>query len=77
MVEAQAAARVDLLDQDRPVHILRYIVKDSIEELIKARQGRKLWLAKIANSSTSAGDRAEMADNLQVRHNAIPSSRTY
>ena len=33
MVEAQAAARVDRLDQDRDVVILRYIVKDSIEEV--------------------------------------------
>ncbi len=33
MVEAQAAARVDRLDQDKPVTILRYIVKDSIEEV--------------------------------------------
>ena len=34
MVEAQAAARVDRLDQDSDVVILRYIVKDSIEEVI-------------------------------------------
>ena len=33
MVEAQAAARVDRLDQDHDVVILRYIVKDSIEEV--------------------------------------------
>ena len=33
MVEAQAAARVDRLDQDSNVVILRYIVKDSIEEV--------------------------------------------
>ena len=33
MIEAQAAARVDRLDQDRDVVILRYIVKDSIEEV--------------------------------------------
>ncbi|KAL2041204.1 hypothetical protein N7G274_006149 [Stereocaulon virgatum] len=38
MVEAQAAARVDRPDQDKDVVIIRYIVKDSIEELIKARQ---------------------------------------
>ena len=34
MVEAQAAARVDRLDQDKDIVILRYIVKDSIEEVI-------------------------------------------
>ena len=33
MVEAQAAARVDRLDQDKDIVILRYIVKDSIEEV--------------------------------------------
>ena len=33
MVEAQAAARVDRLDQNKDVVILRYIVKDSIEEV--------------------------------------------
>lgn len=33
MVEAQAAARVDRLDQDKDIIILRYIVKDSIEEV--------------------------------------------
>lgn len=35
MVEAQAAARVDRLDQDKNVVILRYIVKDSIEEVFR------------------------------------------
>lgn len=35
MVEAQAAARVDRLDQDKEVVILRYIVKDSIEEVFR------------------------------------------
>jgi SNF2 family DNA or RNA helicase len=33
MVEAQAAARVDRLDQMKDVYIYRYIVKDSIEEV--------------------------------------------
>ena len=33
MVEAQAAARVDRLDQDKDIVILRYIVRDSIEEV--------------------------------------------
>ena len=34
MVEAQAAARVDRLDQDKDIVILRYIVKDSVEEVL-------------------------------------------
>ena len=33
MVEAQAAARVDRLDQTKNILIYRYIVKDSIEEV--------------------------------------------
>ncbi len=33
MVEVQAAARVDRLDQDKDIVILRYIVKDSVEEV--------------------------------------------
>ena len=34
MVEVQAAARVDRLDQDKDILILRYIVKDSVEEVL-------------------------------------------
>lgn len=33
MVEAQAAARVDRLDQENDVVILRYIVEESIEKV--------------------------------------------
>ena len=33
MVEEQAAARVDRLDQDKNVVILRYVVKKSIEKI--------------------------------------------
>ena len=33
MVEIQAAARVDRLGQDKDIVILRYIVKDSVEEV--------------------------------------------
>ncbi|KAL9044199.1 MAG: hypothetical protein Q9214_002646, partial [Letrouitia sp. 1 TL-2023] len=34
MVEAQAAARVDRLDQENDVVIIRYVVKDSIEKIM-------------------------------------------
>ena len=37
MVEAQAAARVDRLDQTKDVVIIRYIVEDSIEQVCHAR----------------------------------------
>jgi hypothetical protein len=37
MVEAQAAARVDRLDQMKNIHIYRYIVKDSIEKVCPDR----------------------------------------
>ena len=33
MVEVQAATRVDRLDQDKDIVILRYVVKDSVEEV--------------------------------------------
>lgn len=33
MVEAQAAARVDRLDQQKDIVILRYIVEESIEKV--------------------------------------------
>jgi SNF2 family DNA or RNA helicase len=39
MVEAQAAARVDRLDQMKDVYIYRYIVKDSIEEVCPRTDG--------------------------------------
>ena len=35
MVEAQAAARIDRLDQDKDIVIYHYIVKESIEEVRK------------------------------------------
>jgi SNF2 family DNA or RNA helicase len=33
MVEAQAAARVDRLDQTKDIVIIRYVVEDSIEQV--------------------------------------------
>jgi len=33
MVEAQAAARIDQLDQDKDIIVYHYIVKQSIEEV--------------------------------------------
>jgi uncharacterized protein YlzI (FlbEa/FlbD family) len=42
MVEAQAAARIDRLDQKNDIFIHRYIVKDSIEEvrrIVRCRTG--------------------------------------
>ncbi len=33
MIEAQAAARVDRLDQTKDIRIYRYVVKDSIEDV--------------------------------------------
>lgn len=33
MVEAQAAARVDRLDQNKDVVVIRYVVEHSIEEV--------------------------------------------
>ena len=41
MVEAQAAARVDRLDQTKDVVILRYLVKNSIEQVFERRYGNQ------------------------------------
>lgn len=65
MVEAQAAARVDRLDQDKDVVILRYIVKDSIEGSVKARQRRKLWLAKLSTPYATTAIEANTVDSLE------------
>ncbi|KAI9869156.1 MAG: hypothetical protein M1813_002980 [Trichoglossum hirsutum] len=51
MVEEQAAARVHRIGQERDVSIIRYIVKDSIEERIRDRQKHKLKVAEGANAS--------------------------
>ncbi|KAL6721440.1 hypothetical protein ACLMJK_000543 [Lecanora helva] len=65
MVEAQAAARVDRLDQDKRVHIWRYLVQDSIEQTIKASQRRKLWLAKLSRPCATAAEDREIADSIE------------
>lgn len=62
MVEIQAAARVDRLDQENDVVILRYIVDESIEKLIRARQNRKIWLARLTSSS-GINDEADIIDD--------------
>ena len=36
MVEAQAAARIDRLDQTKNIVIVRYVVEDSIEQVCDA-----------------------------------------
>lgn len=36
MVEAQAAGRVDRLDQTKDIVIIRYVVEDSIEQVYSA-----------------------------------------
>jgi len=44
MVEAQAAARVDRLDQEKDIVIYRYIVKDSIEEVLSLLDAPPLYV---------------------------------
>jgi SNF2 family DNA or RNA helicase len=44
MVEAQAAARVDRLDQEKDIIIYRYIVKDSIEEVLSPLSAAPLYV---------------------------------
>ncbi|KUJ21499.1 uncharacterized protein LY89DRAFT_436506 [Mollisia scopiformis] len=56
MVEAQAAARVDRLDQLKDVYIYHYIVKDSIEEHIQNTQRGKLQDAELSMSRMATGE---------------------
>ncbi|CZR69306.1 uncharacterized protein PAC_19206 [Phialocephala subalpina] len=72
MVEAQAAARVDRLDQRKDIHIYRYIVKDSIEERIQKIQRSKIQLAKLSNCQTPATENSSDAENIKVwKRNSI------
>ncbi|TEY78475.1 hypothetical protein BOTCAL_0048g00010 [Botryotinia calthae] len=57
MVEAQAIARVQRIGQNRDVKIFRYIVEDTVEKGIQARQSRKLDYAKMGWT----GDQLELA----------------
>lgn len=80
-VEAQAAARVDRLDQDQDVFVHRYIVKDSIEEVLHSRaaimdsrdtklnkliKARQRHKIQIANFSVSASSEEENVDMLDT-----------
>ncbi|KAF8857758.1 hypothetical protein BDZ45DRAFT_674506 [Acephala macrosclerotiorum] len=56
MVEAQAAARIDRLDQAKDIVIYHYIVKQSIEELIVRRQRDKVVLAELSLSKVSSSN---------------------
>lgn len=64
-VEEQAADRIHRLGQRRPVHIHRYIVKDSIEERMLALQEQKRELMKLAFDM--ARRRAEDVRAMRVR----------
>ncbi|MCJ1348150.1 hypothetical protein MMC31_006381 [Peltigera leucophlebia] len=55
MVEAQAAARVDRLNQTKNIVIIRYIVERSIEERIQTRQKRKILSAEFSARQMSTG----------------------
>ncbi|KAE8440874.1 hypothetical protein EG329_006361 [Mollisiaceae sp. DMI_Dod_QoI] len=66
MVEAQAAARVDRLDQKKDIYIYRYVVKDSIEERIQMTQRSKIQLAELSNCQTPATENSSKAENIMV-----------
>jgi len=63
MVEAQAAARVDRLDQMKDVYIYRYIVKDSIEENIQNAQRGKLKDVELSVSRMATGEDSNTGSN--------------
>lgn len=50
MVEAQAAARVDRLDQTKDIVIIRYVVEDSIEQVYSARKASHETILKLTYS---------------------------
>ncbi|KAH8587441.1 SNF2 family N-terminal domain-containing protein [Bisporella sp. PMI_857] len=69
MVEAQAAARVDRLDQTKNVFIYRYIVKDSIEENIQNAQRGKLMDIELSVSRMATGEDSNTNSNfMELRH---------
>ncbi|KAG4433274.1 hypothetical protein IFR05_011244 [Cadophora sp. M221] len=47
MIESQAIARVLRIGQDRDVKVIRYIVKGSVEEMMRSQQLRKLGFARM------------------------------
>ncbi|KAF3904701.1 hypothetical protein ABW21_db0209453 [Orbilia brochopaga] len=47
MIEKQAIGRIQRLGQENPVKVIRYIVRDSIEEKILTKQVQKLRLAEM------------------------------
>ena len=71
MVEIQAAARVDRLDQENDVVILRYIVEESIEKVglsIIAIIAKRLIPFKADKSPTKSKDMASEADDVFLWH---------
>eukprot|EP00850_Spirogloea_muscicola_P010002 SM000057S18432 [mRNA] locus=s57:569771:577747:- [translate_table: standard] len=68
-VEEQAMDRVHRLGQTRPVTVVRFIVRDSIEERILELQERKRHLAAAAFESRTPEDlqRARVDDHLALR----------
>ncbi|KAL2066160.1 hypothetical protein VTL71DRAFT_2231 [Oculimacula yallundae] len=67
MVEAQAAARVDRLDQLKDIYIYRYIVKDSIEEQIRNTQRSKLQDAELSVSRMATGEDSSVDGNCSTK----------
>jgi len=62
MVEAQAAARVDRLDQTKDVYIYRYVVKDSIEEVCSRHPIPLRKRANVAGQSIRNAQRVKLKD---------------
>ncbi|KAI0020556.1 SNF2 family N-terminal domain-containing protein [Xylariomycetidae sp. FL0641] len=59
--EAQAVDRVHRLGQERPVRVIRFIMRNSIEEKMLILQDKKMKLANLSMDRSQAMDKAEAA----------------
>ena len=70
MVETQATARVDRLDEKMPIHIYRYIVKESIEEVCYwLNMDKQPWLTNSTESPSNAKEQDPIGRALQLSDN--------
>lgn len=71
-VEAQAIGRAMRLGQERQVTVVRYIIRNSIEESIRSRQKRKLHLVELTGLGEQADDQDAVMERLNVGGASFP-----